>query len=530
MAEQGFPAFPDDLIRSPEAIAARDSGLEDYGDLESLADVTDESGILDVPAENLETGVTGEGNLLREPVIAERLWLLGYLKSKKDRGSAADIDSAQRYFDAVSAFQREAGLRDDRWVGEDTWTALQKLVSFETSTQVESFFQEDQPLPALVRAVRLRLWTLGLLRKKPKTDADPLRLPLKELSRFWELCTRLNVVPFGSPEPAIPELLTFLFDQDRLIEGVAASSKPSVTSGGHDRLVFKYWMLPSERRKDLDPKIELFLVSLAKIELWLLGFDVKISNARSYPVYMFHRPGDQRRVLTFTKELSRFWHELQEHPEERLCKWITPELFKAFVEPEVMAAARERQKTDEAAHSKEIATALDSDRKVEKDWKRGKSLGMKLWDGLKRIWRWIRRGLLKLLKVGLNRVRALFRYALRAYRAVREAIRTVTSSLVQYIRGEIETGSEVRVLLSGDGDILTHIPAGVSADSADVAAHSMRRFGAAFRLGCKILGQLIRAIRTVVIGGMTGWALLLKVLVDAYGSISPLYRELREIG
>lgn len=71
--------------------------------------------------------------LLRGQVIAERLWLLGYLDADSKQAASQSFKRARktRFIPAVKAFQSDMGLRVDEWPGPITWQTLAQLVSFE---------------------------------------------------------------------------------------------------------------------------------------------------------------------------------------------------------------------------------------------------------------------------------------------------------------------------------------------------------------------------------------------------------------
>lgn len=551
-----LPTFPEELrtptdFRPPKEAPQQPVLLEDYADLEDILNAADREAILDVPAENEIDALQGRANLVRETVIAERLWLLGYLKDAKDVASSPRASKRDSFLSAVASFQRGAGLAVDKWSGVQTWQALQELVTFEVPTNVAGYSKGDRPLPALVRAARLRLWSLGLVARKPTQKLSSEAIPNNELEQFWSLCGRFKLVALGDPQPPLLELIGQLFDQDRLLGAVAAAGKLA-NIGGRDRWVFSYVKRTTERRGETDPEVESFLACLAKIELWLLGFDVDISYNRNYPVYLFKKSVTKRNRKIETA-LTQFWNQFGQDKEmfdrdperserrrkrrdrQRLEEFITPELFKALADPELSgrladpgadAPAPAGLVRDE--YSREVTEELKTQDQIETTWTRGRSLGMRLWDGARRLWQWIRRGLAKILKIGRNLVRAFFRYSMKAFEIARLTMKTVAASVGQYAKGEIETETSVQLLLARDGDVRACVPADVSPKDLMLASHRLRYFGSAFHLSCRVLATILRIIRTAVTGAI-GWARLLWLLVRSYRDIRPLYKELRAL-
>ncbi|MCX2980716.1 hypothetical protein EYC98_07470 [Halieaceae bacterium IMCC14734] len=545
-----LPEFPGGL-RAPSDFSTQEPPqLDDYADLEDLLGAAERDAILDVAAEDKSKALQGRANLVREAVIAERLWLLGYLEDSGDLASSPQREERERFLHSITLFQSGAGIGVDQWSGEQTWQALQELVTFENPTNVAKYFDDDTPRPALVRATRLRLWSLGFLNRKPTSKLKSEEFPTEAMEKFWRICLRFKLEAPDRPQPALFDSIHKLFDQDQLLEAVAAAGKRQQV-GGRQRWVFSYLKLSKERRRITDPEVQSFLVCLAKIELWLLGFNIDINPRRNFPVYLF-AGSTTRRNRKVSAALSQFWAQFgpakvtsgsdisktqrrqQERDKARLEECITPELFKALAEPSLAATkagASSNQTTSPENElqskelSREVSERLQTHQQIDSAWTKGKSLGMKLWDGARRLWKWLRRGLLKILEIGHNIVRAFFRYSMKAFEIARLALKTVTESVNQYATGQIKTQTEVQILLARDGDMRVTFPAETHAQDLIAATTRLRHFGVAFHLSCRILTAILRAFRAAVIGA-TGWARMLWMLVRSYRDIRPLYKEL----
>jgi Putative peptidoglycan binding domain len=183
----------------------------------------------------------------RIKTIRNRLSNLGYLPQ----------DSGRPYLDeelkeAIRRFQEEADLIVDGWVGEQTWTALQELVGFESSINLLRWFRRGHIKTPLKRAIGLRLFVVGLMEKAPTTHpVDPTE-GMTAFGRVWRI---LNLGPVTSRASISPEWVTRLFDQDGLIGRLASTKVPSTAQ---------------ER-----PSIHGFILNIAKIELWLAGYKIK---------------------------------------------------------------------------------------------------------------------------------------------------------------------------------------------------------------------------------------------------------------
>jgi hypothetical protein len=158
-----------------------------------------------------------ELNESRNCTIRTRLYLLGYLK--RDNHSPIIGD---RFKSAVHRFQKEAGLKSDSWVGRQTWTALQELVSFEHPSHLEKWFTAEPLKPALLRAIKLRLFVLGFLPSKQTQAKHKLQ---KALEKFAAVARVLNL----HDQPLLPrpviDTINVLFDQDGLSRQLGRSGK-----------------------------------------------------------------------------------------------------------------------------------------------------------------------------------------------------------------------------------------------------------------------------------------------------------------
>jgi hypothetical protein len=541
---------PDSFQRPPGAPEYTDR-LGDHGDMELLLDEADRRGILDVPAQSARAARAGSANLVREGVIAERLWLLGYLRKQHWVASSTRPRHREAFLLAVSQFQHDAGLKADQWSGDKTWQTLQRLVTFESATHVDDYCPGGVPCAALNRALRLRLWTLGLLADRPRPRKEHDRVPTTGLKRFWTLWQQFGDMPLDAPQPPQGELIALVFDQDRLLRNIAGLQVARVDPRAPP--VFRRRQLPGEQGDESALRTAAFLSCVAKIELWLLGFQVDISDQRGYPVFGV-ATADIARHTTLRSALKEFWDRLggdqgtddtrlsakearlRRHARARLREFVTPELFIALHKPEALGrltlsgpqGANQTSPAQAADYSLELSDEINTDARVRATWAAGKRLGMKLWDGMRRLWRWIKRGIRTLLRIGENIVRGFFRYAMKAFEIGKLAVGSVLRATRQYLTGRLHDTPAVQVRIQKDGDLGIALRDTASPAESDAASRSLRYFGASFRLSCRILALLVRSLRMVVLG-IFGWARLLWALVRAYRDIRPLYKALQAL-
>ena len=371
-----------------------------------------------------------------------------------------------------------------------------------------------------------------MLSKKPGSEPAHARIPRKVLkSAFWPMMQRLDIVPSDAELPGVVPLFELVLDQDRLLKGTAASTR--VGRNGHREFVYK-----TDRSEDADEvkkRVRDFIVCLTKIELWLLGFDLEINGTADYKVVKFGLQRDIGRNTEIREALDEFYRKLPKRgrlSKREFRRDITPELLMVLDEPRPVGPKASRK----AAHqdySFEVSNRVQKPEEIEEAWREGKALGARLWDGLKRVWRWIRRGAKKILDIGRNRFRAFFRYALKAFEIARFASRTIAAAVSQFVDGEIRTGENnpVRVLLAGDGDIHATVPGDAPPERVSHAVRRVRYFSKAFYFTTRIFAALMRVVKSTVLavlGNAFKWIRLLWVLVRSYREIRPLYRELRD--
>jgi len=497
-----------------------------------------------VPAVDADAAIAGKANLVREGVIAERLWLLGYLKKKHWVASSRLTRHREGFLAAVARFQRDAGLVVDRWSGEKTWDALQRLVTFESATPIERYCPGGRPGVALNRALRLRLWALGLLAQRPRPGDVHDRVPTTGLARFWAMwCQFDERAQVAAPPPRLT-LISRVFDQDQLVANIAALQVQDIDP--RNPPVFRRRVIAGEHGDASLLRTTGFLTAVAKIELWLLGFPIDIADQRECPVVGVPDSGGSANE-TLAAALVEFWDRLagtgdgaragdsamRRRSRKRLGGAITPELFIALQDPERLGQLTSTSAPDTGAavagdYSREISDQLASDERVREAWTAGKRLGMKLWDGMRRLWRWIRRGVRALLRIGENLVRGFFRYAMKAFEIARLAASGVTRASRQYAGGRLHESADVHVRARKDGDIRVACREAADPDAASTAVRALRVFGASFLLACRILALFVRGLRLAVLG-IFGWARFLWVLVRVYRDVRPLYRELRSL-
>lgn len=546
---------------------------------ESLVDSAAKKGIFsNLPTSLQESGaasvqgvrILGIDYSVRAEVIGERLWLLGYLDGDKAASRDAFAKEKDVFLQAVRLFQKEAGLVEDGWAGPKTWTMLSNLVNFErqsspvsaganstlNSTDTDSAdgsrVRPSGANSAVMRAAALRLHVLGFAGKTPlKSKLMP---DGKWVEAFHRMLWALQLTTTLSGNELNAETLALLLDHEALVQAVVDRSDTD-----HDGAF-------AIRRQDgwaeelFEDEVQRFLTRLAQIELWLLGLDVDLSDMRTrYPVAGFRpRPMPDPQIPTslnseagdyfdpdnkLQEQLTLFCTQflgLEKYAAKSKAEELRPSLFKAWSED---GSASYAVGVDHAAHSnapvhddsdatfqqvmagiREKATSGDADGLLNE----GRSLGMRLWDGLKRLWRWVKRKTVQVLETGKNLIKNLarlfFSYATRGFSIVRRALRAVAEGLGYALGGGMEH-SGVRFSHSADFDTLVFVPTGLTSANVAKAGLRLRLTTASFQLACRIVGLVLDALMNSITG-LAGWVRMAYALASQLKPLRSIDREL----
>ena len=479
------------------------------------------AGVLDAPAVSLsdfepETDSEiklGDLNPVRFHTIAKQLWLLGYITEKPRSNVSPQHQQSDEFRTQLSRFQKDAGLVQDGWIGEKTWKTLQELISFETPIDPKTWLLPNGNYrTAFNRALQLRMWVYGFIENKPTFNFAGLQQQtLIDTSRI------LNIAHNNEQQPEA-DWRCILLDADKMLAG-------AIKAIGSAELV-------SESDK---VKIRRLLIATARVELWLLGLDVWVNNADNYSVENYgvkrirNRRGS-RRVFTnandreLKKGLEQFWSTLMGRSEDQAkdqSKQLSLSFFTALQQPQ--SASTQTDSFDEPDFSRQAAEKLNNTVDIENGYSRYRSLGMKLWDGVKRIWRWFVKGIKKIIELADNLIRGFFRLATKSYIILRTALISLTSATAQYVKGSIAKTGKHTVLIDKDFDYTAILH---DKENPYIATRAIKHFSAQFSFSCKVVG-LIVSFLTKASQGIIGWARFLHVLVKHYRDIAFAYAELK---
>lgn len=491
------------------------SRIDELGHFDEIMEEANRKGLVNKVPENEAETYDIKSQKIRLQTIATRLYLLGYLRrkipSRRIEKKFKDIK------EAVLKFQKDANLVEDNWVGNETWYALDELVSFESEFKNEKWFIDGKIKPEVInvihRATQLRLWCLGLYHKKPKPNFKLLsKISLYKFGRI------LKIFLIKREKFAINfnyESLSILFDQDVLTHAITKRSKPN--SGSF------FIKLATDNKKKERKLAQSFMINCAKIELWLLGYEVNIDGDTSF---------QYKKGSDLWKEISKFYQQfgkMDKSIAEKIAMKITP---KFFLEIGSALETTDAYNSDDA--SEEIVKYLYSSddvkttNNINEAWTYIKEKGVRLWDGLKRIWRWIKKIGRKAAQFIKNNVfKAFYRYTAKAYKIFSRGLSAVIKSFAVYFKGYLNS-PEINFGFSKDLDTISYISNSISTENANVGIAKLVKQSRAFNLGCRIVGFLFYIFKNLTLG-LFGWAKILFSLLKGYKELKVLYLELKMI-
>lgn len=491
-----------------DGLAQADSRLDRLLLVASDLDRAEQQDIVLPLADSDDGFTTGPAGRAYLPVLRDRLFRLGYLRVRQ--GPDRVDEPLTR---AVRRMQAEAGLTVDGWVGTQTWSALQELFAFEPTTYLERWIGAKGMTLALRRAICLRLISLGFVRDRTTATIGPVDEALAEWRQVLTLL-RAPGIDAATPTESL-NLIAYLFDIDRLsglVDAAAARIAPVM-----------------DRQGDADGELlRRFASCLLKIELWLLGYEqirpdgkpVDISRETRTVTRGVGPKGRRRRhevqVDSAAYQLiQRFWQDSGYQGVHGSEGAILLQCFRLLTELDAQTAedpdAERAQRVTGVIRQMEQEQLNDAEH-----WKQHGFLA-RVWDGIKRVWRFLKR----LVQGAATRIRLLVRaaYQLAAdgFSLVRRAMRVFSDGMAMLVDGEI-AGSNHHVAMrhTADFDFQVYLGSPVAHDAVAEFLAGLRRRLANLRAAVGMLALLVRTALAAVrlASGPWGWWRLLRTLID----------------
>ena len=463
----------------------------------------------------------------RIKTVRNRLYILGYLPEDSGRGR---LDAALER--AVQAFQVEAGLTADGWVGEkETWPALQELVSFETPLTPSKWMRDHIPLPVLRRAVALRLYTLGFLPERPRSPDVDLDGGLSRFGKLWHLLFCESI----ESEPGLtPVWLSRLFKQDdltRRLAAVAGNLSRETLNAAHG-----------------------FILNVAKIELWLMGYRVNPGGydltrqrgtgpvtsgeldgidiwMKSSTVTQYHQV---KRNFQFYRALHLFWMD-QGHDDADADAMSVGFLknFQSFFQLVSNALQADDTVTPLERQSQVEQLLFQKKEQLPTVWDTVRSFGARIWDGVRRVWAWFRRMLTRaghrVIEMGTNMSRLIYDFTQEAFTVVSNVFESL-ETMAQWVAGPVLPGSDLKQVVfirDLDFDITPVVAADADGAAVGDCCRKLAHSSALFFFGCKVVGTFVSLLVEAFSTGWTGYFGLVLALVRIRGMAGDL-QDLRD--
>jgi len=493
--------------------------VSQYSRLGDLISAAEEESVFDGLPSDASSTIT-DNNRIRGMVIAERLWLLGYLKAPS-RAAAKDQFSTENrqtnFVPAVRAFQKDMGLLVDDWPGPITWQILDKLISFENGKLDSDWLENPEKYPGVLRAAQCRLHVLGLAVKPASHDF--VKISVAGVKKFHQLVVALKALDDLGPKDNFLKKtkltaasLELLLDQEKMIAVMAKSwKKVSVTGTLKKEKFFKYYWSKLNARQfpktDLQKLLNTFFYRITLVEFWLLGYEVDLSrNSRKvFPVRGFTKPKRNQVIDEDLKDsIDRFAKQIGRSG-KRYKKEISPELF--------IAIANMNEKDSETEINVLVAVQFQTQEAIDQGLEEARSRGsLSLWDGIKRVARWFKniykKGKKKISQWIKNTARLFYHKALQAFDAVKYAISLVTKSL-QTLNGSVISSESFGIIIDTDGDVTIGIDSMANLSQARKASTRMKLESQRFVLATSIVIFFLSIIKRSI---FSQWAALARAL------------------
>ena len=523
-------------------------GLEDAGIMGGLPRASG-----DVPPE-----LAGPGHL---QALQKRLVRLGYLAASavpRDPDAAVAPDLLRA---AVLAFQGEAGLSADGWVGAETWNALQQLFTFEEAFDAARWFSPDgRPLPALVRALRLRLQAYGQWQSTSPgepalADAFARWLDQARLAGWEPPASSPGAPPGGANAAADTEItparVARLFDHNGLVAQLAAD--PERCS-------------PPAYGPAAAGTMRHFLLCLVKVELWLHGYPVSPDGDSRLTLRSLGRVNQGgaggRRPAVFVATDSDFFNVLEsflsdtgapavrgrgllhamadafENADQRLDQLIpqvlrrTRELGDPPPDPAAQADDASPPLTDE-----QLADIIAGQKDPAGFWDRltttARNIANSLFDGIRRAWQWLKKKISAALawtaEALVNLARVVWNRLTEIGRLVGAAIEAFGRGVAFIVQPTLAGSDPSTIVLHHklDIDFNVFVAADVTEDGLDPCLSGLRKSVAAFGITCDLLGLAISVARAALRSAAVATGIGLWLVA---ASLLRIIGELRELG
>jgi hypothetical protein len=282
--------------------------------------------------------------------------------------------------------------------------------------------------------------------------------------------------------------------------------------------------------------VDRFAVCCAKIELWLLGYEVPLDGRAKFDtpgISEIHSYLPARYPLFHA--LYSFWCENDKRKKkarERAVR-VTGLFFARLLQLQ-----RQGERVADTNQSEQLFEVLVKEKQnvLESVWEQIKTIGSRIWDGLKRVWRWLKsifRGAVKRIGAWVkNMARLVYRYALNAFPIACRLI-DITKETVSFLVHKTLKDSNVGTIVinrNRNYDYRLYVAPEHNRDKMRTSLTAFYRKAYFFSIGMRILGiigsTLMRVIGSVPLGA--GWLGFILALLKIYTQLKKLSDLLEE--
>lgn len=452
------------------------NGLETVAAFDDTVTNAQMEGVMPSNQMQHDNGQGLQGSRIR--AMRTRLYLLGYLTENSGATTLGPELKA-----AITRFQQDAALVDDGWAGPLTWTALAQLVGFEEDTNLGHWTQ-PQFAALFDRALRLRIKVLGLT----YTTSTELAIQafVSIYNAYFAQGQPLNTAQMDAVYQA-------LFDQEALLARIAATDDAVLAQ----------------------PNVTNFIVAVAKIELWLLGYPVVPDGSRFVDENLQNTP--QTNKVSLRQAMVLFWQDQGKRRlrAQRLSRNLDAAFFQAL------------DLSDEGDQTEAMAgQLLHEPNKARTVWGALKKLGSRLWDGLRRAARWVGRffnnAVRQFRKWSAAIARAVYGPAVAFFHKVKLFMQGLTYSIQFLFTNKLSNPPHLYVQRERDMDFRFIIPNDAKPEAAARCMNILDLSNQLLSINGQVVVGIINLLRATLRGITLGWIGLILALVKIKNKIVDL--------
>ena len=244
------------------------------------------------------------------------------------------------------------------------------------------------------------------------------------------------------------------------------------------------------------------MICLAKVELWLHGYDIPLNGADDLKVPK--KANSQADKFSTYNTLYQFWTDVGNKDIQEL-KMLSSQVDHRFFQALISLNnhANTISQTEIVDHVYQVLMTEETST-IQKIWDGIKSIGARIWDGIKRVgnWllHWIKKGVKKVGAWIKNIARLAYHYAQKSFPRIAGIIDGVVETVKTLTHKTIPGTSLETALIRHDlgFNLTTIINADVNTSAVDITFRNFEVHVHIFQVGMQIMGLLIDVLTTVL--------------------------------